>query len=443
MTDCHTQFEFSSLKSTRVVADFSGGEITSDGGGLLLREIDKVYRLIDTLAEGLVDRRCPSKVRHPLAELLKQRIFQIALGYEDQNDADHLKTDPLLKTLVGRHPETDPDLASQPTLSRFENGVGKKALKKLADQLVRLYLKTHPGPRRQIIIDVDATDDPTHGQQEFSFYHGYYDQHMFHPLLVFDGTTGFPLAVVLRPGNKHASFGAVSILKRIVNRLRPAYPEALILIRADAGFAVPALYDYCERRGLGYVIGLITNDRLKRRCADLAAEVEADFKVSGQKQRTFTSFGYRAKSWPTPRRVVAKVERLEKGLNQRFVVTNLAAEARLVYDYVYVLRGEVENRIKELKGGVFADRLSCHRFGANQFRLLMHTAAYVLFWLLRRHLQGTELETAQVTTLRLKLLKIGGLVKQSTRRVWFRLAGGYPYQGLLAHVLTSLKAAPT
>lgn len=443
MAECHTQFEFSSLKSTRVVADFSGGGITSDGGGLLLREVDKVYRLIDSLAEGLRDRRCRSKVRHPLAGLLKQRIFQIALGYEDQNDADHLKTDPLLKTLVGRHPETDPDLASQPTLSRFENGVGPKAMRRLADRLLDLYLLTHPGPRRHVIIDLDSTDDPTHGQQEFSFYHGFYEQHMFHPLLVFDGTTGFPLAAVLRPGNKHAAHGVVAILQRIVRCLRRAYPEALIVIRADAGFAVPALYDYCERQGLGFVIGLITNDRLRQRCADLAAEVEADFNSSGQKQRRFMSFDHQALSWPHPRRVVAKVERLEKGQNRRFVVTNLAAEARAVYDHLYVLRGEVENRIKELKQGVFADRLSCHRFGANQFRLLMHTAAYVLFWLLRRHLRGTELETAQVTTLRLKLIKIGGLVKQTTRRIWFRLAGGYPYQGLIAHALQSLQAAPT
>jgi hypothetical protein len=443
MTDCHTQFEFSSLKKTRVVADFSGGQITSDAGGLLLREIDRAYRIIDGLAAGLVDRRCQDKVRHPLTDLLKQRVFQIALGYEDQNDADHLKADPLLKTLVDRHPETDPDLASQPTISRFENGVGKKALKKMADQMVKTYLKTHPGPRQHIILDLDSTDDPTHGQQEFSFYHGYYEQHMYHPLLIFDGQDGFPLAAVLRPGNKHASFGAVQILKRIIKRLRRAYPEALIVIRADAGFAVPGLYDFCERRGLGDVIGLITNGRLRRRCADLVTQVEADYKLTGKKQRRFTSFAYRAKSWPRPRRVVAKVERLDKGLNQRFVVTNLRADARAVYDHVYVLRGEAENRIKELKQGVFADRLSCHRFLANQFRLFEHTTAYVLFWLLRRHLAGTELETAQVSTLRLKLIKIGGLVKQSTRRVWFRLAGGYPYQGLLSHVLTSLKAAPT
>ena len=258
-----------------------------------------------------------------------------------------------------------------------------------------------------------------------------------------EGQTRAAVAAVLRPGNKHASFGAVQILKRIVKRLRRAYPEAMIVIRADAGFAVPGLYDFCEQRGLGYVIGLITNGRLRGRCADLVSQVEADYKSSGQKRRAFTSFAYRAKSWPRTRRVVAKVERLDKGLNQRFVVTNLAAEARLVYDYVYVLRGEAENRIKELKQGVFADRLSCHRFLANQFRLFEYTTAYVLFWLLRRHLKGTELETAQVTTLRLKLLKIGGLVKQSTRRIWFRLAGGYPYQSLVAHVLMSLKAVPT
>jgi hypothetical protein len=283
---------------------------------------------------------------------------------------------------------------------------------------------------------MEATDDPTHGQQQLSFFHGYYEEHMYHPLLVFDGRDGFPLAAVLRPGNTHASHRALAVLKRLIKKLKKAYPEALILFRADAGFAIPALYRYLEeQQEIRYVIGFITNNRVLEKAAPLLLKAQRQYLETREKQRLFTSFSYQAESWTRPRRIIAKVEYTHLGSNQRFVVTNLSRNPQFVYDDIYVLRGDVENRIKELKLELKADRLSCHRFLANQFRLLLHTAAYCLFWLLRHHLQGMELATAQVNTMRLKLLKIGARIRETSRRIWVHLASGYPYRNLLASVL--------
>ena len=442
-TVCHNQLIFESLFSKEVVADFAGGRIPSDAGGLLLRELDQRYRLAEHAARCLHDPRESHKVKHELLTLVRQRLFAIALGYEDNNDAATLAKDPACKIMAGRAPETSEDLASQPTLSRFENRVNAKDLRRLSDWLLELYLKTHPGPRKVIVLDMDTTDDPTHGKQQLSFFHGYYEEHMYHPLLVFDGRDGFPLAAVLRPGNTHASHRALAVLKRLIKKLKKAYPGALILFRADAGFAVPALYRYLEEQEIRYVIGFITNNRVVDKAAPLLEKAQRQYLQTGEKQRLFTSFSYQAESWSRPRRIIVKVEYTHLGANQRFVVTNLSRNPQFVYDDIYVLRGDVENRIKELKLELKADRLSCHRFLANQFRLLLHTAAYCLFWLLRRHLQGTELATAQVNTLRLKLLKIGARIRETSRRIWVHLASGYPYRDLLALVLQNLRASPT
>jgi hypothetical protein len=245
-TVCHNQLRFESLFSKEVIADFAGGRITSDAGGLVLRDLDQRYRLAENAARCLHDPREGREVKHNLLTLVRQRLFAIAQGYEENNDAATLAKDPAFKIMAGKAPESDGDLASQPTLSRFENRVTAKDLRRLSDRLLDLYIKTHPGPRKVIILDMDATDDPTHGKQQLSFFHGYYEKHMYHPLLVFDGRDGFPLAALLRPGNTHASRGSLAVLKRLIQKLRQAYPEALILLRADAGFAVPALYNYLE-----------------------------------------------------------------------------------------------------------------------------------------------------------------------------------------------------
>jgi hypothetical protein len=441
-TVCHNQLTFESIFSKEVIADFAGGRITSDAGGLLLRELDQRYRLAENAARCLHDPREGHKVKHDLLTLVRQRLFAIAQGYEDNNDAATLAKDPAFKIMAGKAPESAGDLASQPTLSRFENQVTAKDLRRLSDWLLDLYLKTHPGPRKVIVLDMDATDDPTHGQQQLSFFHGYYEEHLYHPLLVFDGRDGFPLAAVLRPGNTHAAHGALAVLKRLIKQLKQAYPGALILFRADAGFAVPALYRYLERQDIRYVIGFITNNRVLAQAAPLLSRAQRQYQETGEKQRLFTSFSYQADSWIRPRRIIAKVEYGHPGSNQRFVVTNLSRNPQFVYDDIYVLRGDAENRIKELKLELKADRLSCHRFLANQFRLLLHTAAYCLFWLLRRYLHGTELATAQVNTLRLKLLKIGARIRETSRRIWVHLASGYPYRDLLALVLQNLRASP-
>jgi hypothetical protein len=274
-TVCHKQLLFESLFSKEVIGDFTGGRITSDAGGLLLRELDQRYRLAENAARYLHDPREGHKVKHDLLTLVRQRLFAIAQGYEDNNDAATLAKDPAFKIMAGRAPESAGDLASQPTLSRFENRVNAKDLRRLSDWLLELYLTTHPGPRKTIILDMDATDDPTHGKQQLSFFHGYYEEHMYHPLLVFDGRDGFPLAAVLRPGNTHASKGALAVLKRLIKKLKQAYPGALILFRADAGFAVPALYDYLEGQPeTRYVIGFITNNRVLEKAASLLLKAQ-------------------------------------------------------------------------------------------------------------------------------------------------------------------------
>jgi hypothetical protein len=441
-TVCHNQLRFESLFSRDVIADFDGGHITSDGGSLLLRELDKRYHLTETITSCLHDKRCGDRIIHGLHDIVRQRVISIALGYEDTNDAAKLRSDPALKIAAEKLPLADQQLASQPTLSRFENAPCRKQLHRLSEKLFDLYIKTQPRQRSVIVLDIDSTDDPTHGQQQLSLFHGFYDQHMYHPLLVFDGVSGFPLAAVLRPGNAHAAYRAPALLKRLIKRLKQAYPGTPILLRADAGFAVPAIYKLCEQEGVCYTIGLITNDRLRSKSAALLARAQQQFHLTGEKQRLFTSFAHRADSWPRYRRVIAKVECMAQGDNQRFVVTNIAADAQILYDTIYVQRGETENRIKELKLYLKADRLSCHLFAANQFRLLLHTYAYCLMWLLRQHLQDTQLATASFDTLRLKLLKIGARVKQSCRRVWVHFTSSYPYKELFATLLYRITPAP-
>jgi hypothetical protein len=442
-TVCHKQLHFGSLFGREVIADFEGGRITSDAGALLLRELDRRHGLTEAMAKALDDPRDPGRVIHELRTLLRQRVFCIAMGYEDTNDSTTLRSDPALKASSGKLPETSGDLASQPTLCRFENRVTRRELRRLADRLFSVYLRAHPGPRDVIVLDIDATDDPTHGHQQLSFFHGYYDEHMYHPLLVFDGLTGFHMACVLRPGNTHASHGSVVVLKRIIKKLNRAYPGAQIVLRADAGFAIPSLYRFCEKEHIHYVIGLITNDRLRQKGAGLLARAEGAFSETGAKQRLFGAFRYRADSWMRWRRVIAKAEYTDKGPNQRFVVTDLSLNPQRIYDEIYVLRGDIENRIKELKLELKADRLSCHRFLPNQFRLYLHVFAYCLFLLMRKHLEGTELESAQVNTLRIKLIKIGARIRETSRRIWIHLASGYPYRSLFAVVLHRIRTAPT
>jgi hypothetical protein len=415
-------------------ATFDGGRLTSDGGLVWLAEVDQELGLCEKVAHYVPEWRGPS-VRHSLSTLVRQRVFQIACGYEDQNDSETLRSDPLLKLVCGRLPETDADLASQPTISRLENAADARSCYRIARALMELYIRQrteHGGPPERILLDFDATDDPAHGEQEGAYYHGYYQEHILHPLLVFDGDTGQLITAVLRAGNTHASRGALAVLRRIVRRLRGAWGEEVhIEIRADAGFAVPEIYDYCEKEGIGYTIGLISNPRLEALAEGLLskAERESEEQEEGEKVRLVSSGSYRADSWEHSRRVVYKAEVLQKGTNTRFVVTSRSDQPEELYDW-YVRRGEAEGWMKDFKLALKADRLSCHRFFANQFRLLLHAAAYWLLDALRRKLVKAGVRRTQLDTLRLMLVKIGGRVRQLLTKVRLHLASGHPGQRL-------------
>jgi hypothetical protein len=417
---------FPTVGPSPLTVDFLGGRLTSDGGLPWIAEADAALGMTEHLAAALPDGR--HHRHHSLRGLLTQRIYQIACGYDDQNDATTLRTDPLLKQVCGQLPVRGAELASQPTLSRFENAFGPKACYALAVALGEIYLqeRERDGVPTQIVLDLDGTDDPTHGQQEGTAYHGYYGQYQYHPLLVFDGQTGQLITAVLRPGTVHASHGVVSILKRIVRTLRQRWPQVAIEVRADSGFAIPALYDWCEAEDVTYTIGLGRNDRLETAIAELQIAAETQSRAqSGAKVRLLGETRYQAASWPHPRRVVMKAEVLAPGTNRRFVVTSRTDEAPACYDW-YVGRGQTENWIKDLKRGCFADRLSCHRFWANQVRLLLHAAAYWVLDTLRRWLLHARVAPMTLETLRLRLVKIGGWVRERADHVHLRLASSHP-----------------
>jgi hypothetical protein len=414
-----------------VQVDFTGGRLTSDGGLPWLAEADTALGLCAALAAVIPDWRT-RRGRHDLPTLLRQRIYQIACGYEDQNDATQLRSDPLLKLVCGRLPETDPDLASQPTLSRLETSVSARTCYRLAQALGQIYLaeRERDGPPTHVVLDLDGTDDPTHGDQEGTAYHGYFGQYMYHPVLIFDGATEHLVTAVLRPGTVHASFGVVAVLRRVVGAIRDRWPTVTIEVRADAGFAVPALYDFCETEGITYTLGLGRNSRLSRLAAPLrATAVQAQTATGVAKVRLLGETRYQAKSWLTDRRVVIKVELLPKGPNTRFVVTTRLDPPTDLYAW-YTKRGETENWIKDLKAGCFANRLSCHRFWANQFRLLLHAAAYWLLSTLRRWLVRLGAARMELSSLRLTLIKLGGRVEQQTTRVQVHLTSHHPGEPL-------------
>jgi hypothetical protein len=439
MTECNRQpLLFSSLFSQKVVADFDGGWLTSDGGGLLLREVDRRIGLTAGLAACMSDPRDPAKITHELRTLLTQRIFGIALGYEDLNDHQTLRDDPLLAVLADQRPEPNSALGSPATLCRLENNVTHASLVRMSKVLVEQFIRSYRRPPRRIILDFDATHDPVHGKQEQRFFHGFYDCYCFLPLYVFCGQR--LLCAYLRPSNIDPARHSRAILKLLVRRLRRSWPRTRIILRADSGFCRWKTLRWCEKNDIGYVIGIARNKVLERLAEPFMQLAEERFERTGTKQRHFYEVHYAAKTWDNERRVIVKAERLVQGPNCRFVVTNLDDEPRQVYDGLYTARGDMENRIKEQQLGLFADRTSCHKFQANQFRLLLASAAYVLIEHLRRvALRGTELAKAQVSTIRLKLFKIAARVVTSVRRVVFHLSSGYPYQPLLRRLTARLR----
>jgi hypothetical protein len=440
-TECHTQFGFTFQRKLTVA--FDGGEITSDAGLLLVRDFDERLGLTAALRAAVADGRDRRYVTHDVLTLLRQRVYQIAAGYEDANDATYLRHDPTLQTVAQR---LGTPLASQPTLSRLENAVEWGTIRRLG-RVLRQWFTRHAVARRQppaeLILDLDSTDDPTHGQQQLSFFNGHYDQHMYHPLLVF--ADGYLLGARLRPGDVGGATHLRPLLAPIVAHLRAALPGTELALRADGGFCNPDLLDYAEQAGLTYAIGMPPNPKLAAAVALHRIHAQVVYERTRQPVRWFTSVRYQTRSWRRPRRVLAMIEHTAQGPNVRFVVTNRRGRAADLFHW-YHQRGQAENFIKELKRDLAADRLSCHAFRANAVRLLLHALAYDLLHLFRlRVLAGTPLATATLGTVRLRLLKLGARVVRSVRRWWFHLATGWPGQPVFLAVhqhLRTLRASP-
>lgn len=443
MTECTRQpMLFASADRRQIVADFQGGDLTSDGGLPLLREVDHKIGLIDALDAALYDPRCPWLIEHDQRTLLAQRVLAIAAGYEDLNDHQNLRNDTLLQTLTDRRlkcgQKLDDPLSSPPTLCRLENRITRADLVRVSEVLVNVFIASHATPPEELVLDFDATDDPIHGNQEGRFFHGYYDHYCFLPLYV---TCGQQLLVAyLRPANIDGAKHSGAILNLLVQRFRQVWPGVKIIFRADSGFCRWRMMRWCDRHGVDYIVGLAKNSRLLALAADLMRQAKDLHQSTGQKQRLFGQQTYAAGTWDRSRRIIMKAEHSDQGENPRFLVTTLTGDAQALYDDLYCQRGDAENRIKEQQLGLFADRTSCHAFLANQFRVLLSAAAYVLVETLRRvGLAGTELAAAQVGTIRLKLLKIGGRIVRTVRRLVIHLASGFPLQELYHTVLRHLR----
>jgi hypothetical protein len=424
---------FAQLGPRQIVADFDGGSLTSDAGVLLLREIDLKTGLTQAVAAAIPDPRNPDLIEHEQAAMIRQRILSLAQGYEDLNDQQHLRNDPVLQVAAGCQPDPDRPLASPPTLCRLENRVGRQACVDISKVLVEQFIQSHTQAPEQLILDLDATDTPVHGRQEGRFFHGYYDHYCFLPLYVFCGDE--LLVAYLRPSNIDAAMHSRAIVKLLVARLRQAWPGVRIIIRGDSGFCRWRLMRWCDRNNVSYILGLARNNNLERLAQPLTVPAAWHFERTREKQRLFESFAYAAGTWDRERRVIVKAEHGAQGPNPRFIVTNLAGDPMDLYDRGYCQRGEMENRIKE-QLGLFAGRTSCQAWYANQFRVLLSACAYVLVQALRRTaLTGTPLAQAQVCTIRLKLLKVAARVSVSVRRVVLHLASSCPMQALfrLAH----------
>jgi len=462
MTECtQSSFEFARHFAQRVVADFDGGTLTSDGGALLLRQTDQRIGLLERLATCFTDYRRPERIEHSVETMLAQRVYGLALGYEDLTDHDQLRSDPLLAVLAGKRDCTGKDrkhardegkaLAGKSTLNRLERtaeqGAAEDRYKKISyssgaidELLVTLFLEAHRRAPRKITLDLDATDTPLYGHQEDRFFHGHYHHYCYLPLYIFSGE--HLLCARLRPSNIDGAAGSVEEVMRIVKQIRERWPKVRIILRGDSGFCREELMSWCEKNDVDYVFGLARNDRLQKQIEPQLEEAAATHARTQKPVRVFTEFRYGTrKSWSAERRVVAKAEQLEGKQNPRFVVTSLSAQqwpARKLYERFYCARGDMENRIKE-QLSLFSERLSTATIRANQLRLYLSSMAYVLVQALRRvGLQGTEMARAQVDTIRLRLLKIGAQVRISVRRVWISMSSAYPHQALFHAVRGNL-----
>ena len=427
------RIEFGRVGRRVVEANFDGGDLSSDGGLMLLRRVDERIGLTRAVAAVFSDGRDPAKITHRLRDLIAQRLYGLCCGYEDLNDHDTLRADLLMQTAVGR---AEP-LASAPTLCRLEGRATRAQAVALHGVLIEQFIASQPTMPAELVLDIDASDVPLHGRQELAEFHAYYEHHCYLPLYVFCGQS--LLACVLRRSRIDGAKHAAAVIKLLVARLRQAWPAARIIVRGDSGFCRQRLLRYCERTGVGYVIGLARNARLEARVAYAELMLADEYGRSGSKQRLIDEFAYAADSWNVERRVITRLEFGAQGTNPRFVVTNLATDAAALYERLYCARGEAENRIKEVQLDLFGTRASCQRFAANQLRVLLAALAYTLMQRLRAiALQATELERATAATIRVRLLKIGAAVVRNTRRVRILLASHHPLRAVFLHAARAL-----
>jgi len=453
MTECNqSSFGFAGNGKREIVARFDGGTISSDGGAFLLRQTDRHLNLLSRLAECFLDGRNPLLVQHSIEEMISQRVYGLALGYEDINDHEQLRSDPVLGILAGRT-DLDRPLAGKSTLNRMELGTGVNSrYKKITfwkdgvdELMVKVFLESHQEIPAEIIVDMDTTDLPLHGKQEGRFFHGYYDNYCYLPLYVFCGE--HILCARLREANHDAAFGCLAEIERIVAQIRAAWPNVKIVLRGDSGFCRNELMSWCENNQVDFVFGMAQNQRLRKVIGQQMHEATLEWNRTGKAARVFTEFEYSTKKtkkggWDRERRVVAKAEHIAGKQNPRFVVTSLTSQqyqARALYEELYCARGDMENRIKE-QFSLFADRVSAATMRANQMRLYLSAMAYILVSGLRRlGLKGTALAQAQVSTIRTKLLKIGAQIRVSVRKVWVSMSSSYPWQDLYQQVWTNLR----
>lgn len=435
MTQCTKEkLEFPACQGRIVEAQFVEEEVTSDGGVLLLREIDRKLHLTEELRKIIPDIRDQSKIKHSLISMIRQRIYGIALGYEDLNDHAALRHDPALQTAV----ERVSTLASSPTLCRVENTANRKMAFDANRLMVEKFIESFETPPAEIILDFDATDDEVHGHQENRHFHGYYDSYCFLPLHVFSGDQ--LLVSYLRPSNIDGAKHTWAILSLLIKRLRLSWPKTKIIFRGDSGFCRDLMLRWCERQEITYIVGMAQNKRLNKTSKEMQELAAKQYHETQEKQRIFSEFKYAAKSWKNERRIIAKSEYTDKGANPRYVVTNETAfTAQVLYEKHYCHRGEMENRIKEIKRGMFSDRTSCHKWWPNQLRLIFSSIAYILMESIRRiALKNTEFSNAQCETIRLRLCKIGAIIIRNTRRIRFLFSSNYPKQELFLETVKKL-----
>ena len=429
-------FQYQAFDRRKIELSFTGGEVSSDGGAMLLRQVDKKLGLIAELDKAIKDPRNPNLITHKQKDLLKQRIFALALGYEDLNDHDTLRRDLVLQTAL----ERDEELASSPTLCRLEGRFDREAAVEMTKVFVEQFIASFKEAPKELILDFDATDDRVHGKQEGRFFHGYYGNFCFLPLYVFCGDQ--LLVSYLRPSNIDAARHSWAILALLTKRLRQEWPEVRLIFRGDSGFCRWKMLRWCEKRSVDYVVGIARNARLQPLLEPQLLQAKTEFESTGEKARRFTWLSYKASAWDKTRCVIGKAEHTSQGSNPRFVITSLRGDAQKIYDTLYCKRGEMENRIKEQQLGLFADRTSCHEWWPNQLRLLLSSAAYLLVEAIRRlGLQGTELAQAQVSTIRLKLFKIGSVILRNTRRIQIRMSSAFAYQHIFEHLFSRLNSS--